>query len=85
MNYEPPALRANIPVVRVARPAVLRITFAFAPRSVSVGYIREGAPPQPLTPGRVILWRPTSSGRFEVQVTATKGSASYVGAVEVGG
>jgi hypothetical protein len=82
-DYEPPALRSDIPVVRAARATILRLHFAFAPRTIYVGYIREGAPPQPLPPARIVTWRPSSSGRFEVQIRATNGSSSYIGAVRL--
>jgi hypothetical protein len=83
VDYIGPALRAGIPVLRVARRTVVRLHFGFRPKTVSVGYIREGAPPHPLAPTRVTLWRPSSGGRFELQVRAAKGSASYVGSVQI--
>jgi hypothetical protein len=82
-DYLAPALRTGITILHVARGTAVRIHFGFAPRAVSVGYIKEGSPPRPLSPGRVVLWRPPSSGRFELQIRSAQGRASYIGSIAI--
>lgn len=83
--YPAPALRTNIPTIRVARGATLTLHFGFTPKSLAAGYVKEGAPPRPLTPARATRWRPRSSGRFEIETHAAAGYASYVGIVQISG
>jgi hypothetical protein len=84
-DYLAPALRAGIRVLYAARGTTVRIHFGFSPQAVTVGYIKEASPPHPLSPGRVVLWHPRSSGRFELQTHAAQGTASYIGSIALTG
>jgi hypothetical protein len=85
INYVAPALRAGLPALRVARGTAVRVHIGFVPRSTVVAYIQEGVAPRPLAAARVIRWRPSTDGRFEVEVRGPSGSASYVGSVRITG
>ena len=72
----PPAGRPDLPVLRAARGALVRLHLGFAPRSamLTVG----GSKPVVLHPkGTVLTWR-ARAGIADIAVKAAGGSASYL-------
>jgi len=75
VDFLPPAMRPDVPVVTVRRGQAVRLHFGFAPSSVTVAPVGGGS--RRLPPARTISWRPPA-GLLAITAKSKTGSAGYL-------
>lgn len=76
-DYIPPAQRPGLREISLAKNAVVRMHFGFAPKSVIVRFVSSRKAVR-LPPSRVVTWTVKAAGVISVEVRGAGGSASYV-------
>lgn len=82
-DYLPPASRPDLPTIRLARGAYVRVHFGFRPNKLSITLL--GAKPTATTvaPAQIITWRPSGPGVVTFSLKGSSGSASYAAKIRI--
>lgn len=81
-DYLPPASRPDLPAIRIARGARLRLHFGFRPTTLVVTTLASTTSRQTVTPAQVVIWRPKRQGAATLSLKGAGGSVTY--AVRIG-
>jgi hypothetical protein len=83
-DYLPPASRPDLPTIRIARGASIRIHFGFRPSKVSVTTLGTTTSTRSLAPTQVVMWRPTAAGVFTFSLKGSHGTVGYAAKIRFG-
>ncbi len=76
-DYLPPASRPDVPTIRLARGASIRVHFGFRPTKLSITLLGAKTTTTAVAPAQVITWRPSEPGVATFSLKGSSGSASY--------
>ena len=82
-DYLPPASRPDLPTIRLAHGAGIRVHFGLRPSKLSITLLGAKTTTRTVAPVQVITWRPGESGVATFSLKGSSGSASYAARIRI--